>query len=101
MCLRFYSLALPAVFWVSAAPAGDAESGRRVAEARCMPCHAVAPGQRPGTSQAPPFEAIARKFAQNPETLAFALRDPHPRMNVTLTPTEMTDVAAYINSLAK
>jgi mono/diheme cytochrome c family protein len=94
-------LALPAALWASATVAADAEIGRRIAEARCVPCHAVAPGLRPGTSQAPPFDAIARKLAQNPETLAFALRDPHPRMNVTLTRTEMEDVAAYINSLVK
>jgi mono/diheme cytochrome c family protein len=94
-------LALPAALWASATVAADAEIGRRIAEARCVPCHAVAPGLRPGTSQAPPFDAIARKFAQNPETLAFALRDPHPRMNVPLTRTEMEDVAAYINSLVK
>ena len=100
MRLRFCCLALPAALATSAAIAADAESGRRIAEARCVPCHAVAPGQRPGTSQAPPFEAIARKFAQNPETLAFALRDPHPRMNVVLMRSEMEDVAAYINSLA-
>lgn len=101
MRLLYHCLALPAVLVASAALAADAESGRRMAEARCVPCHAVAPGQRPATSQAPPFEAIARKFAQNPETLAFALRDPHPRMNITFTRTEMEDVAAYINSLAK
>ncbi|MGE0035740.1 MAG: cytochrome c [Xanthobacteraceae bacterium] len=97
----FCCLALPAALATSDAVAADAEIGRRIAEARCVACHTVAPGQRPGTSQAPPFDAIARKFAQNPETLAFALRDPHPRMNVTLTRTEMEDAAAYINSLAK
>jgi len=50
---------------------------------------------------APPFEAIARKFASNPDTLAFSIVDPHPRMNVTLTRREAQDVAAYINTLAK
>ena len=93
------SVALPALMVASAAVAADTESGRRLAETRCVPCHAV--GQRPGTSQAPPFDAVARKFAQNPETLVFALRDPHPRMNITLSHNEMDDVAAYINSLMK
>jgi mono/diheme cytochrome c family protein len=101
MRLRFFCLMLPAALATSSAIAADAENGRRIAEARCVPCHAVGPGQRPGTSQAPPFDAIARKYVQNPETLAFALRDPHPRMNVVLMRSEMEDVAAYINSLAK
>jgi mono/diheme cytochrome c family protein len=101
MRLLYCCVALTPFLWVPAGLAADADSGRRLAEARCVPCHAVAPGQQSGTSQAPPFAVVARKFAQNPQTLAFALRDPHPRMNVTLTPGEMDDVAAYINSLAK
>jgi hypothetical protein len=44
---------------------------------------------------------IARKFATSPETLAFSLLDPHPRMNVPLTRREAQDIAAYINTLAK
>ena len=31
--------------------------------------------------------------------LAFAILDPHPRMNVALTRREAQDVAAYINTL--
>ena len=61
----------------------------------------MAPSQRRDVTDAPPFELIARKFASNPETLAFAILDPHPRMNVALTPGEAQDIAAYINTLAK
>jgi hypothetical protein len=52
-------------------------------------------------ADAPPFETIARKFALNPDMLAFSLLDPHPRMNVALTRREAQDIAAYINTLAK
>jgi hypothetical protein len=41
---------------------------------------------------------IGRKFASSPETLAFAILDPHPRMSVTLTRPEALDIAAYINA---
>jgi len=68
---------------------------------RCIACHIVAPTLRRDVTDAPPFEIIARKFASNPEALAFSVLDPHPRMNVTLTRQEAQDVAAYINSLAK
>ena len=68
------------------------------------------PLPKPGSSRranaetvpdAPPFDVIARKFATTPETLAFSLLDPHPRMNVTLTRREAQDIAACINTLVK
>jgi len=92
---------LPAILAASSALAADAENGKRIAEMRCIACHIVAPIQRRDITQAPPFEAIARKFASNPKALAFAMFDPHPRMNVALTRREAQDIAAYINTLAK
>jgi hypothetical protein len=82
--LRFCSL-LPAIVAASGALAADADNGKRLAETRCVTCHIVAPSERRVVTDAPPFEAIARKFASNPDTLAFSIIDPHPRMNVTLT----------------
>jgi mono/diheme cytochrome c family protein len=94
-CL-FSALLLP-----PAALAADADSGRRLAQARCVPCHASAPNRARDVADAPPFETIARRFALNPDILAFSLLDPHPRMNLPLTPGEAQDIAAYINTLAK
>ena len=85
----------------SAALAADADNGKRLAEMRCATCHVVSPSQGREISNAPPFDAIARKFASSPETLAFAILDPHPRMSVTLTRPEAQDIAAYINTLAR
>jgi cytochrome c len=85
----------------SGALAADADNGKRVAEMRCVTCHIVSPSERRVVTDALPFEAIARKFASDPDTLAFSVMDPHPRMNVTLTRREAQDVAAYINTLAK
>ena len=98
--LRFCSL-LPAIVAASGALAADADNGKRLAETRCVTCHIVSPSERRVVTDVPPFEAIARKYASNPETLAFSIIDPHPRMNVTLTRREAQDVAAYINTLAK
>ena len=98
--LRFCSL-LPAIVAASGALAADAGNGKRLAEMRCVTCHIVSPSERRDVTDAPPFEAIARKYASNPDTLAFSIIDPHPRMNVTLTRREAQDLAAYINTLAK
>jgi mono/diheme cytochrome c family protein len=101
--LRLFRLCLllTALFVAPAAIAADADNGKRLAEARCVPCHAVAPTTRREVADAPPFEAIARKFAPQPEMLAFSLLNPHPRMNVALTRREVEDIAAYINTLAR
>ena len=92
---------LPAILAASGALAADADNGKRLAEMRCVSCHIVSPTERRDVTDAPQFEAIARNFASNPDTLAFSIIDPHPRMNVTLTRQEARDVAAYINTLAK
>jgi mono/diheme cytochrome c family protein len=98
--LRFCSL-LPAIVTASDVLAADADNGKRLAEMRCVTCHIVPPSDRRVVTDAPPFEAIAKKYASNPDTLAFLIMNPHPRMNVTLTRREAQDVAAYINTLAK
>jgi mono/diheme cytochrome c family protein len=98
--LRF-CLLLPAILLAPAALAADADNGKRLAQARCVPCHAIEPDQHRQVADAPPFEVIARKFGLNPEMLAFSLLDPHPRMNLTLTRREAQDIAAYISTLAK
>jgi mono/diheme cytochrome c family protein len=101
MRLLRFSLIVAASLVASAAVAADADHGKRRAEARCVSCHIVSPTQRRDVPDATPFDVIARKFATSPETLAFSLLDPHPRMNVPLTRREAQDIAAYINTLVK
>jgi mono/diheme cytochrome c family protein len=96
-----FSLIVAGGLVASAAAAADADNGKRLAETRCIGCHSVSPTQRRDVPDAPPFDVIARKFATSPETLAFSLLDPHPRMNVPLTRREAQDIAAYINTLVK
>jgi hypothetical protein len=88
-------------FWLPLAHSPPTPTTERLAEMCCVSCHIVSPTERRDVTDAPPFEAIARNFASNPDTLAFSIIDPHPRMNVTLTRREAQDVAAYINTLAK
>ena len=94
-------LLLPAVFTATAALAADAENGKRLAVLQCSTCHMVLPSSSNEVAQAPPFEAIARKFALTPEFLAFWILDPHPKMNLILARRDVEDIASYINTLAK
>jgi cytochrome c len=99
--LRVFGLLIAATLAAQPVIAADADNGKRLAQMRCVPCHIVEPNQRREVAAAPPFDAIASKFALTPEMLAFAMLNPHPRMNVTLTRGEAQDIAAYINTLAK
>ncbi len=91
----------PLLLLTSASFAADAQSGKRLAQARCASCHAIEPNQGTQVADAPPFDLIGRKFGDNPEILAFSLLDPHPRMNMTFTRREAQDIATYISTLAK
>jgi mono/diheme cytochrome c family protein len=84
------------------ANAADANNGERIAQSRCAACHiVVAPDEQREVADAPPFEAIARKFDFNADMLVFHLLEPHPKMNFALTRREANDVAAYMSTLAK
>jgi mono/diheme cytochrome c family protein len=98
--LQLFRLCLLFPMFVSAALAADADNGKRLAESRCVTCHTVAPSPRREVADAPPFDVIARKFEVQPQALAFAILDPHPRMNVALTRREAEDIAA-LNTLAR
>ena len=94
-------LALAVIFAVQCALAADADNGKRIAQARCSPCHIVVSGERQELADSPPFEVIARNLGNNAEMLARSIRNPHPRMNMTVTRREADDIAAYIATLAK
>ena len=99
--MQLFRLFLLFPIFVAPALAADADNGKRIAESRCVTCHTVAPTSRWDVADAPPFGVIARKFQVEPQMLAFAILDPHPRMNVALTRREAEDIAAYINTLAR
>ena len=78
--------------------AADALKGETLAKRWCATCHIVASNQQRGTTQSPPFSAIANKPGFNEATLAYFLLTPHPRMpDMNLSRSEAADLAAYIN----
>jgi mono/diheme cytochrome c family protein len=92
-------LALPLIS--ASAFGADAAAGRRLAQMRCSPCHIVAPNQRQEVADAPPFEAIGRKFGFNSDILVLNLMGPHAKMNFSLRRPDAEDIAAYVGTLAR
>ncbi|MGE5165051.1 MAG: c-type cytochrome [Hyphomicrobiales bacterium] len=79
--------------------AADALKGETLAKRWCATCHIVASDQQRGTTQAPPFSAVANKPRFDETTLAYFLLTPHPRMpDMNLSRSEATDLAAYIKT---
>jgi mono/diheme cytochrome c family protein len=82
------------------AQAADADNGRRIAMSRCAACHTVEQGYREVLAFSPPFELISAKFQADPDNLVRFILAPHAKMNMTISPREAADVAAYIRTLA-
>ena len=98
--MRQIALSLILMSVVSAtAGAADAFKGETLAKRWCATCHIVSSEQQRGTTQAPPFSAVASKPDFNERTLAYFLLTPHPRMpDMSLTRGEAADLAAYIKN---
>jgi len=79
--------------------AADANKGETLAKRWCATCHIVASNQQRGTTQSPPFSAIAGKPGFNETALAYFLLTPHPRMpDMNLSRSEAADIVAYIKT---
>jgi len=77
--------------------AANAENGHRIAQRWCAACHLISPNQRKGTTDAPPFSAVARKPGFSAGRVALFLLAPHPKMpDMNLSRAEAADLAAYI-----
>ena len=86
----------------SAAVAADAANGKALATRWCAACHVIASDQQRGSTQAPPFSAIANKTGFDAGRLALFLLEPHPKMpNMNLSRSEANDLAAYISIQGK
>ncbi len=94
-----------------AAPPGAAR-GRMLAVEACAACHKVTAQQRqpapvadPDTGEkilAPPFTAIAKRYAGNADGLrAFITLPSHPMREQTFLPRDLRDIVAYIRSLPR
>jgi mono/diheme cytochrome c family protein len=82
------------------APIGNLENGKTLATRWCASCHVVSAEQESATTEAPPFETIAKRPADELEKLELFLASPHaPMPPLDLSRTEIRDLIAYITSL--
>jgi len=80
-----------------AARAADARHGEVMAKRWCTSCHIVSSDQKAGSTQAPPFSAVAKMPGFDAGKVAFYLLIPHPQMaDIGLTRDDAADLAAYI-----
>ena len=91
-----------ALLLTCAAPAlaaGNVKTGLTLARQWCSSCHTVEAAQSPESDKAPPFSEIAQR--RDDKWMKTWLENPHPPMTgITLTHGEITDLTAYIKSLA-
>ena len=81
------------------AVAGDAKSGKQIAERWCQSCHAIGANQPTAVTEAPPFATIARKPDFDEAKVAVFLLEPHPKMPpIGLSRESAADLAAFIAS---
>jgi mono/diheme cytochrome c family protein len=90
-----------ALLAANAAHAHDIGNGKVIAQVWCANCHSVDPAnQRPANDATPSFAAIAGKKSTTAASLAAFLTTRHGGMpDLTLSRSEIDDVAAYILSL--
>jgi mono/diheme cytochrome c family protein len=101
--MRRVVVALLSVVSLGAVPqiasAADARKGETLAKRWCAACHLVAADQQRGSTQTPPFSAIANKPDFEETKLAYFLLAPHPQMpDMSLSRSEAADLAAYIKT---
>ncbi len=70
------TIALFAIAAALNARAADAGRGQRLAQDHCAACHAVAPRTRSEVANAPPFDAIGRKYDFDADRIAARDRRP-------------------------
>ena len=88
---------LAALSLTANAYAADVDHGERLAKRWCAACHIVAPDQRRGQDNVPPFATIAKIPGFGANAIARFLMNPHPRMpDMQLSRDEADDLAAYI-----
>jgi mono/diheme cytochrome c family protein len=98
--MLFQFLFVVAIFSATPTLAADVNRGRDIATHECAACHPLG-SQRNELTDAPPLDLIGRKRGFDASALAYALLEPHPKMNFALTQREAEDVAAYISTLSK
>ena len=95
-----FAIVLASTQFCFAAPTGNSENGKALATRWCASCHIVSAEQDTATTEAPPFETIAKRPESELEKLDLFLAAPHyPMPPISLSRTEIRDLVAYITSL--
>jgi cytochrome c len=89
------------VFGVSASADERAKAGARLLQKLCVTCHLMDGDPPASVPTGPPsFGAMANRFDQTAERIAWFLMSPHPPMPaVQLTRSEILEVIDYLQSL--
>jgi len=99
VCLTGALAAIAATGLQSLAMAGDAKTGKQLAERWCQSCHAIGANQPMAVTEAPPFATIAKKPGFDEAKIATFLLEPHPKMPpIGLSRESAADLAAFIAS---
>ncbi|MDO9337240.1 MAG: cytochrome c [Caulobacter sp.] len=80
----------------------EAERGLALAQQRCVACHAIGPSGDSPAAMAPPFRALAQSlpgFALEDRLLVISDLGHKEMWPARLTPSEVRDLTAYIDSL--
>jgi mono/diheme cytochrome c family protein len=80
----------------------EVTAGRRLAEAWCSECHAIAPGRTSPRKGAPDFISVARRPSTTALALKVFLRSQHETMpNFIVAPPQAGAIVAYMLSLRR
>jgi len=88
-----------------AAAAGDIAAGKGLAMRYCAGCHAIVPGMASPEANAPPFASFGAEWPVShlEEALAEGILVGHsdpPMPEIELTPDQIDDLLAYLESIA-
>jgi mono/diheme cytochrome c family protein len=108
--ILFFTLVWFSVPVAGAQAAQNIRAGRTLAVQACSACHQVTADQKPRPAvfnpeeyanvAAPPFIAIAAKYARRPWALRHFIQNPvHPMPEQNWDPGDLTSVVAFIQSL--
>lgn len=99
VCFTGALAAISVTGFPSVATAGDAKTGKQLAERWCQSCHAIGANQPMAVTEAPPFATIAKKPGFEEAKIATFLLEPHPKMPpIGLSREAAADLAAFIAS---
>ena len=94
------AIALSLAALTTAPAAAQVAGGKALAEQYCTRCHVIAQGGGTGWTDAPTFQALAKRDGASAAKLSSFIQQPHMHMlDTARPPAEANALAAYIMSL--